>query len=388
MKQNKLIQKILITSGLLFLFSCKKENIPYDATPKTFGEVFNIFWNQVNRNYLYWEIDSTNWNEAYSTYKPLFEKLNLNNENDLKKSVFYFKDMCKSLVDGHFYIDFTKSQIDDSLVYPSFDRKKKSNLFHNPFPYFTIVKNYLDSNYYEGIDNITNPSGIPLYTLAGTIDNKALYFHCSSFTLLRSFSSVQNNNAKPVLNYLFENLRSPSPNIKGIILDLRNNSGGNLSDLNFLAGQFIYTPLHFGFTRHKNGNGRLEYSPWLNAYINPQRRTTINNLPIIILVDSYSASITELITLALKCLSQKVVVIGENTWGATGPITSTEVYNFGNFEINGFMSVQLSSAAFKTKENNIYESSGIPPDIPIPFDKFSLQNGHDKMLERAIIELL
>jgi hypothetical protein len=82
-----------------------------------------------------------------------------------------------------------------------------------------------------------------------------------------------------------------------------------------------------------------------------------------------------------------VVVIGENTWGATGPITSTDVYNYGSFEIKEFMSVQMSSAMFMARDNNTYNIRGISLDIPIPFERSSLNMGIDKQLERAITEI-
>jgi carboxyl-terminal processing protease len=386
MKQKNSILILLIATSFSLFGSCRKNLSDSEKIPATFADVFEIFWNKVNTSYVFWDTDTTNWNAAYYRYKPLFSSLHLDEPNDVKKSVRLFRELCSGLLDSHFYIDFTHPFIKDSIVYPALDRKRAKPSFYNPYSYYTVVKNYLDSGYHEGVDNTSHPGATPLYCLSGTINNKALYFHCSSFKLLRSIASTTNNNAKPVINFFLNELKAPSPGIRAIIVDLRNNPGGDLSDLNFFTGSFSDTPIHFGYTRHKSNDGRLDYSPWVKAYVQPRPGASRVNLPVLVLIDSFSGSMAELIAMSLKTLPGSKL-IGERTWGATGPITLNEVYNDGQFNVPNFLSVTAASACFKYIDSKIYESIGFPPDVSVAFNKSMLDQGYDAQLERALQEI-
>jgi hypothetical protein len=365
----------------LLYSSCQKiDNID---TPTNFAEVFETFWNQMNTNYMYWDIDSTNWNEIYYTYKPLFTKLNLNNDNDVKKSVQYFREITKKLIDGHYYISFSKASIIDSSVYPALDRKKQNSEFHYPYSYLKIAISYLDPNYNLGYDNNNISNGQPLTTLCGIINNRVLYFSCNRFSLVESYNSKTAYSVQVTLKYFFDKLDNLPENIKGIVIDVRGNPGGDLRDLNFLVGRFIDKPLHFGYTQYKSDNGRLDYTPWVEAFINPESNAKAVTVPVVVLADNYSASLSEAVVMAIHCLP-KGIFVGESTWGATGPIISADVYNAGQFTIPNFLSVKTSSCRFKYINGKIYEGIGFPPDISVPFNLSSLINGKDLQLEKAI----
>ena len=378
---KKLIFLIFFVS--FYFFSCKK-NIPSvisNTTPTDFSQVFDEFWNGMNTNYLYWDIDTTNWDAVYKKYKPVFAHLDLKNKGDLQKSVGYFKEMTSGLVDSHFAISFTNNLIKDSFVFPALERKVKSPNFHSPFFYISIDSNYLDKGFISG-DYFTLEN-TKLTTVCGTIKDKILYFYCSEFALQEAFSSKTNNDVKTVLQYFFNLLKNKPSNIKGIIIDIRNNSGGNLEDLNFFIGHFIEKPLVFGQTHYKSSNGRLSFTPWINAIINPFPGSKELTVPIIVLADSHSISVAEAVTMAIHILPNSLFV-GETTWGATGPITDNVLYNSGQFSVPSFLSVYTSSAAFKNADGNSYEGVGFPPDIAVSFNLASLFAGDDLQLDKAI----
>ena len=78
-------------AGLFLLISCQKiiPNAQNNSTPTNFSQVFDAFWNDMSTNYLYWDIDTTNWDAVYSHYKPIFTELNLQSTSDVRKSVNY-----------------------------------------------------------------------------------------------------------------------------------------------------------------------------------------------------------------------------------------------------------------------------------------------------------
>ena len=118
MINNKVILLVifLVSESLI---SCKKENLYLIDSPSNFSEIFETFWKKMNMNYMYWDVDKTKWDNIYLNYKPLFEKLNLSNHDDVIQSVQYFTDMTKDLIDGHYYISFFDPSISNSLIFPA-----------------------------------------------------------------------------------------------------------------------------------------------------------------------------------------------------------------------------------------------------------------------------
>jgi C-terminal processing protease CtpA/Prc len=190
-------------------------------------------------------------------------------------------------------------------------------------------------------------------------------------------------NTKKVLDSLDFYLKNTPAHIKGLIIDLRSNGGGDVVDLNFLFGKLIDKPLKIGSLKYKNGNGRFDYTPWVDATIYPQPGFKKFSLPIIVLVDAYSASLSEAFAMAAHLLPNGII-LGERTWGATGPIADKSVYNYGGFKIGGGLNVTMAEGEFKYTDNKIYENVGFTPDIISVFDLIAYRSGHDLQLETAV----
>jgi len=370
---------------LVLIFGCKKNiSNPIDDRPATsFGQVFDQYWNKMNVNYLYWDIDTTNWDLVYSRYRPLFDKLQLNNPADVSRSVGYFRSIADGLIDHHYTISFTNPPLKDSSIDPSVDHLTRISDFRNPFSFITMDERYLDPGYLYGSDNSNSASpGWPLVTLAGTIHSNILFFAFNAFALSASYSSSGGGSVKASLDYFFDRLQN-STGLKAIIIDVRDNQGGAVSDLNFLAGRIINQPLPFGYTRYKSGNGKLDYTPWIPATVEPQPGARAATAPIFVLADRYSASMAEILTMALRTLPQ-CKVVGETTFGATGPLTENALYNDGAFNVAGLLSVETSSTEFKYHDGLIYEGKGFSPDYPVPFSASAIATGDDPQLDRVL----
>lgn len=377
---------IIFSLLLLFAQSCKKNDIfliPPGRDPQSFNEIFEAFWNGMNMNYVYWDIDTTKWNLIYNRYKPLFNRLNLTDEADLKKSVQYFREMTAGLIDAHYVVRFKLPALSDSIINPAASRKIQEITFHNPVSYFSIVEKKLDPDYVKGFDYTNNQGHGPLFAISGKINKRILYFGFNEFSLSRSYNSSADNTVKEVLGYFFNNLTNNTDSLNAIILDVRNNRGGDLGDFNFLMGHLIRQPLLLGYFHTKRSNNPLDFTPWLSIDIPLATNSLKKNIPIIILADNYSASLSEAVVMAVRALEGSKV-IGETTYGATGPITGNEVYNAGSFSVGNFLSVQTSSAAFKYIDNKSYEGKGFSPDILIPFNEDSVRFGIDAALNQAI----
>src|SRR4051794_2107600 len=239
---------------ILLVSSCTKDipnvNRPENYVDGTFSNVFEAFWNGMNNNYVFWDIDTTDWDAMYTRYQPVFAKMNVNDANDVKKSINYFRLMTQGLIDSHYNLSFLYNSVADSSITPSYGRKQDT--IHPNFLYLSLLGHYIDRGYVEGLDNVTDP-GTRRYTVAGTINNNILYFYCNIFELKSSYNASNNNEIKQVLDYFFARLANPT-GLKGVIIDVRGNPGGDVRDLNFLLGKMISTPLTFGYTRYKSGN--------------------------------------------------------------------------------------------------------------------------------------
>lgn len=393
-KINYFLTRLSIIGFCFFIISsfssCRKDitpvNAPQNYTGNNFSDVFESFWNGMNNNYVFWSIDSTNWDRVYTTYKPLFAKLNLLDTTDNNTALNYFQQMTAGLIDSHYtltYVGYNNQQFS-----PSFDRKLKINsitpdsIYSLPQAMFDslIPLKYIDpSSLKKGLDSVTqNGSTSAFEAVSGTIQNKILYLYFNSFSFTQTGPNVS-----PVLNYFFDTLAKLPPSIKGIVIDVRGNGGGEIVDLDYLLGSMITKPLTFGYTRSKNGNGRLDYTPWAPAIVTPQQGAVAIALPIVVLADHTSVSMAEITAMAIKSLPNGKF-IGTTTWGANGPLAPAVYYNAGQFTAGSYVNVYTSSTMFKYLDGNIYEGKGVPPDIFVKETSAAYHSGDDQQLDAAI----
>ena len=67
------MRKILIIAAIVLAFSsCRKapDYVPYigeksQLTYSTYAKQFDVIWNNINRGYVFWDVDKTDWDEVY-----------------------------------------------------------------------------------------------------------------------------------------------------------------------------------------------------------------------------------------------------------------------------------------------------------------------------------
>ena len=96
---------------VMVMLSCRKEATPERVTSyygKSYTEIFEAFWNGMNSNYIFWDIETVNWDNMYKTYKPRFEYLDQQKKDpqSAQKAVQYLVDMTKDLSDSHLDLTF------------------------------------------------------------------------------------------------------------------------------------------------------------------------------------------------------------------------------------------------------------------------------------------
>jgi hypothetical protein len=152
--------------------------------------------------------------------------------------------------------------------------------------------------------------------------------------------------------------------IKKIIIDLRGNGGGAVVDARFFSDRFITKNTIFGYQRAKEGNGQFNYTPWVEAQTNPHKFGIPANIPITILTDKGSASMSEITTLMLKSQGNHVVSIGDYSAGATAGLGSSDDFNGGTRDVvAGRLTFYMPLLAMKDANGEVIEGTGVKPNI-------------------------
>jgi len=372
----------------LALTGCRKT---ISSTPEAtsypgdnYPDIFQSFWNGMNTNYLFWGIDTTNWDNMYTVYKPLFDKLTIFDSPHEALAEQYFQQMTQGLIDSHYTLDF---MLTGNSFNPATYRKLLTdpNYFNDSaFPAAVldslIPHKYIDpASLVMGTDTVDlEGSNVPFTAVSGTVQGSILYLYFSNFAL-----SQAGANTGPVFNYFFNMLHRNYTNLKGIVIDVRGNGGGEIEDLDYLVGQMVTSQFTFGYTRYKNGVNRLDYTPWAPAVVKPWVQGSVNvTAPIVILADHLSVSMSEITTMAIKTLPNGKFI---------GTRTSSVYFDGGQFTIGsatfgsgGYMFVYTSSSTFKYLNGDIYEGVGVPPDIYARETTAAYLSGDDLVLDAAI----
>lgn len=156
--------------------------------------------------------------------------------------------------------------------------------------------------------------------------------------------------------------------VKGVVLDLRNNPGGYLTDAVFIASEFLEqgTPVVM-----------QEDASLQRTTLSANRQGALLKAPVIVLVNKGSASAAEIVTGALRD-NNRAKVIGETSYGK-GTIQEAE-------DLGGGAGLHVTIAKWLTPNGTWVNGKGITPDIAVSTD--SKNPSHDSVLEKAVLELL
>lgn len=154
-------------------------------------------------------------------------------------------------------------------------------------------------------------------------------------------------------------------NIKGLVIDLRSNPGGNLNAVVEVArdilpeGIIVYTKDKKGIRKDYTCDGTNEL-----------------DIPLVILINEYSASASEILAGAVKD-HQKGTLIGTTTFGKG--IVQT-ILSLGDGT-----AVKLTTSAYFTPSDINIQGKGIEPDIYLEYDEeLSEKEEKDNQVEKAI----
>ena len=174
----------------------------------------------------------------------------------------------------------------------------------------------------------------------GIIDLPSFYIDFDEYQKRNKNFKSSSNDIKNILNEF------NSKEVDAVILDLRNNGGGALIEANKIIGLFV-------------SSGPTVQVKQKRGFIQPygdSRAVQVWNKPLIVLVNRYSASASEIVAGAIQDY-RRGIVVGQRTFGK-GTVQSLENLSEGQIKITESKYYRVSGTSTQNK--------GVLPDIELP----------------------
>lgn len=337
MKNRITIYSLLIV--VVFHFSsCEKVLMDKELSSEAVNN-FNTLADIIDRKYSYHNLKNINWDSiVYVNRSKISNGMNVIEEFKI------YDEMLYALQDGHVNLNsgFNVSRNWDWYL------ESPSN-----FNWEVIEKNYLGDNYY-----ISGGLKHTILVDENNDEDRYSYVYYGSFSSGMSYIDFVKNAA----------IHNKS---KGIIIDVRNNGGGYLSNAEKLASHFA-DQKRVGYLEYiKVGPDHSDFSRATSNYIEPKGESW--NGPVVVLTNRKCYSATSFFTTMMKELPN-VTVLGDDTGGGAGlPID----YTLPNGWYLRFSATRATNALGEDFE------LGVAVDERLDMIEDDLLNGEDTLIERA-----
>lgn len=294
---------------------------------------FDACWKIMNEKYCFFQYKDIDWDEVYERYN---KEISPTIHND---SLFrVLGKMLAELKDGHvnLYSPF------DVARYWDWFQDYPSNFDAN------IQDKYLGKNYRiaGGMKYVMFPDSVG-------------YIYYGSFN-----SGVGELNLDHILAYFHK--------CPGIIIDVRNNGGGALTNVNTIAARFTDEKVTSGYIQHKTGKGHDDFSALYPIYLEPSPRIHYQG-KVAILTNRHTFSAANNFISVMRMLPN-VTTFGDRTGGGSGLPFSSELPN-------GW-SLRFSASPIYNSEKE-HTEFGIDPDYNVSMFPGYCTNEIDNIIETA-----
>jgi carboxyl-terminal processing protease len=179
-----------------------------------------------------------------------------------------------------------------------------------------------------------------------------------------------------IASELVRALKGELKDARGIVIDLRDNAGGEVEAMTDIASLFLAPGRSLG--RFDDRAGRTQIDPYTRTALRstadaPERFEG----PLVVLVSARTASAAEVFTAALKESGRASAIIGETTCGCVLAIRRRHALADGG-------TLDISELDYHTANGTRLEGAGVEPGLAILPTRHSLRAGRDTAMERAI----
>ena len=351
------------------------------------GSIYKTAWETINEKYYFKsKLNLERWknkfenkiddlNDAHNCISRLVKELNDPYTKFLSKEEFKEEqDIINSTLTGiGVKLSSQKPFVLDVLAESP---AKKEGIMPNDLILAIDNKSTSNLNGSQTANLIRGPAGLPLTiklkrgkeVLTKTIIREELKFKAVSSQLLENnIALIKIDSFIPEnTSSLFKDEISKYTSADGIIIDLRNNSGGLLKNAIEIADMFLI-------------EGKIVSTVNLTKTVNEFANSSqLYNSNIVILVNENTASASEILTSALK-ENKRAIVIGEKTFGK-GLVQEI-------IKLPDDSALHVTIASYLTPSGNNLNKKGVIPDVVITNEEKQLEKAKE-ILEKSKIALL
>ena len=299
---------------------------------------FEALWQILDEHYCFFDYKQKeyglDWNDVYAKYK-----VRVNDNMSTTQLFEVLCDMLGELRDGHV-------NLSSSMDYGRYWQWQEN------FPYNysdSLIRRYLGTDYKIA-------SGLRYRVL----DDNIGYIRCASFE-----SGIGEGNLDEALSYLLL--------CRGLIIDIRGNGGGDLTNAERLAGRFVQEKTLVGYMQHKTGAGHHDFSEMKEIYLEPSSNVRWHK-KVCVLTNRSVYSAANAFAVWMHSLPN-VTLIGDHTGGGSGMPMNNSLPNGWNVRF---------SACPMYDRNKEQTEFGIDPDVKVDLvNDITIGSSRDDIIETA-----
>lgn len=217
------------------------------------------------------------------------------------------------------------------------------------------------------------------WTILPSADGKKVYGYIKIPSFYRDFQSTfMGGSGRNVTDDVAKAVRAlDKKHIAGLIIDLRNNGGGALTDAVRVSGLFID---HGPVVQVKSSNGKIQV-------LKDQDRGTLYDGPMVVMVNRFSASASEIFAAAMQDYHRAIILGSKHTYGKGTVQTILDLDRSIPFrdmdKYKPLGALKITTQKFYRVSGGSTQAKGVESDVVVP-DRLEYIKSGEKYIDNAL----